>query len=347
MRKYFTFIIALIYLNTFSQVGINTTTPHSSAMLDVESNEKGMLIPRMTVSERIAIVNPAEGLLVYQTDDIDGFYYFNGIQWIRLLDYQRDSIPVGAIFAFPFETIPSGYLICDGSAISRTTYANLFALIGVMYGSGDGSTTFNLPDYRGEFLRGVDSGSGKDPDAISRTDRGDGVFGDVVGTKQLDENIEHYHNNNIPSFNTTTNGSHIHYTQSFGANTSLGGMHNHYATFNGSTSSNGGHSHNVAYRNVEVEDPGVFESSVTIREVYPGSGSAMTTSTPNHSHSVSGTVTVNGNGNHNHTFSIPSLSVSNSGSHDHTVSIPSFDSESIGGLETRPRNVNVIWCIKY
>lgn len=347
MRKYFTFIIALIYLNTFSQVGINTTTPHSSAILDVESNEKGMLIPRMTVSERIAIVNPAEGLLVYQTDDIDGFYYFNGIQWIRLLDYQRDSIPVGVIFAFPSETIPSGYLICDGSAISRTTYANLFALIGVMYGSGDGSTTFNLPDYRGEFLRGVDSGSGNDPDALTRLDRGDGASGDVVGSKQLFENFQHSHNIAIPTFTTDPVANHTHFTQSYTTNTSSAGTHNHTASFNGSTNSAGGHTHAIPYRIVEVEDPGTFEASVYIRELNPGSGTISSYSTPSHSHSVSGTVNVNPNGYHNHSFGIPSLEVSSGGAHSHTTTIPSFSSADNGGSETRPRNVNVIWCIKY
>lgn len=55
--------------------------------------------------------------------------------------------PIGTIFAFAGNNIPSGYLPCNGSAISRTTYADLFAVIGTTYGSGDGSTTFNLPNF--------------------------------------------------------------------------------------------------------------------------------------------------------------------------------------------------------
>lgn len=58
----------------------------------------------------------------------------------------------GMIKPFAGTTIPTGYLLCDGSAVSRTTYANLFAAIGTTYGSGDGSTTFNLPDYREKTL---------------------------------------------------------------------------------------------------------------------------------------------------------------------------------------------------
>ncbi|MBF0239812.1 MAG: tail fiber protein [SAR324 cluster bacterium] len=81
-------------------------------------------------------------------------------------------------------TPPTGWLFCDGSAVSRTTYAELYSAIGTTYGIGDGSTTFNLPDYRGYFLRGIDNSAGSDPDAGSRTNRGDGVTGDNVGTKQ-------------------------------------------------------------------------------------------------------------------------------------------------------------------
>jgi microcystin-dependent protein len=51
-----------------------------------------------------------------------------------------------------------GWLKCNGAAVSRSTYAVLFAAIGTLYGAGDGTTTFNLPDYRGEFLRGLDDG---------------------------------------------------------------------------------------------------------------------------------------------------------------------------------------------
>ena len=59
-------------------------------------------------------------------------------------------------------TAPSGYLKCDGAAVSRTTYADLFTTIGTTWGAGDGSSTFNLPDLRGEFVRGWDNGKGTD-----------------------------------------------------------------------------------------------------------------------------------------------------------------------------------------
>lgn len=100
----------------------------------------------------------------------------------------------GMVTVWPVDgTLPSGYLDADGSAISRTTYAELFAIYGTKYGAGDGSTTFNVPDYRGEFLRGWANGSSNDPDRASRTNRGDGTTGDVVGTKQASELKTHTH----------------------------------------------------------------------------------------------------------------------------------------------------------
>lgn len=70
--------------------------------------------------------------------------------------------PPGVVAHFARDTAPSGWLKANGAAVSRGTYAALFAAIGTTYGAGDGSTTFNLPDLRGEFLRGWDDGRGVD-----------------------------------------------------------------------------------------------------------------------------------------------------------------------------------------
>ena len=67
--------------------------------------------------------------------------------------------PAGAVFPFAgVGNIPAGFLLCDGQAVSRTEYSDLFAAIGILYGAGDGSTTFNVPDFRGQFLRGYKEG---------------------------------------------------------------------------------------------------------------------------------------------------------------------------------------------
>jgi microcystin-dependent protein len=69
------------------------------------------------------------------------------------------SVPTGVIVSFGGSSAPSGYLACDGSAVSRTTFVALFGVVGTTYGAGDGSTTFNVPDLRGRVPAGFDSGN--------------------------------------------------------------------------------------------------------------------------------------------------------------------------------------------
>jgi microcystin-dependent protein len=90
------------------------------------------------------------------------------------------SVPSGAVFHFAASTAPVGYLAANGSAVSRTTYAALFAVIGTTFGVGDGASTFNLPDLRGEFIRGWDDARGVDIDR-------------VFGSAQADEFKAHTH----------------------------------------------------------------------------------------------------------------------------------------------------------
>lgn len=73
-----------------------------------------------------------------------------------------NDLPSGAVMYFAGQTAPAGWLKADGAAVSRTTYAALFAAIGTTYGAGDGRNTFNLPDLRAEFVRGWDDGRGVD-----------------------------------------------------------------------------------------------------------------------------------------------------------------------------------------
>ena len=70
------------------------------------------------------------------------------------------GVPVGSVFWLATQTAPEGYLICDGSAVSRTEYADLFAAIGTMFGTGDGTTTFALPNLQAAFIRGAGSQDG-------------------------------------------------------------------------------------------------------------------------------------------------------------------------------------------
>jgi microcystin-dependent protein len=104
------------------------------------------------------------------------------------------GVPIGTVVSYAGNTVPTNYILCDGSAVSRTTYSALFTAIGTTWGSGDGSTTFNLPDLRGLFLRGKDGGTGNDPDAASRTAKfTSGAYGNNVGSYQGDKMADHTH----------------------------------------------------------------------------------------------------------------------------------------------------------
>lgn len=106
----------------------------------------------------------ADGKSAYEIAVENGFTGTEA-EWLESLhghDYTPASVteegmPIGSLIAFSGSTNPSGWLECDGSAVSRNTYHELFAVIGMTYGAGDGATTFNLPDYSGRFIEGSDT----------------------------------------------------------------------------------------------------------------------------------------------------------------------------------------------
>lgn len=89
-------------------------------------------------------------------------------------------VPAGQVAYFAGASCPTGWLAADGVAVSRSTYARLFAKLSTTYGSGNGSTTFNTPDLRGEFIRGLDGGRGVDA-------------GRTLGSFQADDFKSHVH----------------------------------------------------------------------------------------------------------------------------------------------------------
>lgn len=76
--------------------------------------------------------------------------------------YVDAAIPIGAVVPYAGSTAPTGWLLCYGQAVSRSTYATLFGIISTTYGTGDGSTTFNVPDLRGRVVAGLDNMGGSD-----------------------------------------------------------------------------------------------------------------------------------------------------------------------------------------
>lgn len=108
---------------------------------------------------------------------------------IHALDSIIDSLPVGSIVLWPSNTAPAGWFICNGDAISRTKYEDLFSVVGISYGPGDNSTTFNLPDFRGRTPVGVNDGTG----SVSETFSLASSSGEVTHTLTINEMPSHSH----------------------------------------------------------------------------------------------------------------------------------------------------------
>ena len=152
-----------------------------------------------------------------------------------------DQTPAGTVIYTARTTAPTGYIKADGAAISRSTFSVLFAAIGTTFGTGDGSTTFNTPDLRSEFIRGFDDGRGI-AEAVA------------FGQAQTDQNKQHNHTGSTSS----SNGSHTHdYDQARPGTGTPGGGGNVF-DFNSETSTGGGgsHSHNLSITNDPASNGG-------------------------------------------------------------------------------------------
>ncbi|MCP4134597.1 MAG: hypothetical protein GY754_26725 [bacterium] len=111
----------------------------------------------------------------------------------EIQDLKEKVSPPGTINPFAGGNVPAGWLLCDGQAYGRTEYTELFQAIGTAWGTPDGYR-FNVPDLRGVFLRGVDGGTGKDPDAALRGEANPGGnTGNTVGSLQGDAYQYHTH----------------------------------------------------------------------------------------------------------------------------------------------------------
>ena len=118
------------------------------------------------------------GTNISVADGVISVTYPEATETVKGVDWRR--VPIGSILIFPIATVPAHCLECNGAEVSRATYAGLFEVIGTLYGTGDESTTFNLPDLRGEFIRGFDNVRGIDS-------------GRVIGSLQSDAFKSHTH----------------------------------------------------------------------------------------------------------------------------------------------------------
>lgn len=244
------------------------------------------------------------------SDDPAGFQQKMGLDVILMgfearIAFLEDVVEskIGDIEPFGQSTAPTGYLKCDGSEVSRATYSDLFAVIGTTFGPGNGTTTFNVPDFRGVTPRG-DS-----PDQAR-------------GVEQLGQVGTHTHtastaagNSHVHSGTTASDGIHGHTVTAgpagahthVGSGTSGSNSNDHTHNFSGTTSSAGVHTHTLNFAVSEV-------SNVTGGAPVSSKSSA---SSGAHSHTVGG-VTGLDSANHNHVFNVTS---STDGNHHHDITL--------------------------
>ena len=208
-------------------------------------------------------------------DIFGNFTYDSSIPGWRKTPENSASLPAGTIVQWPGATAPANWLLCQGQAVSRTTYASLFAAIGVQYGAGDGTTTFNLPNLKGRVAVGLDS-SQTEFDTLGETG------GAKTHTLLSAEMPSHTHTGTTVS----------------------GGAHTH----TGTTSTNGDHTHQIHEEYGATGNSGYYPGNGYYAQIANwNAGTQYLTSWPinsagNHNH----TFTTDSSGAHTHTFTTDS-----------------------------------------
>lgn len=260
----------------------------------------------------------------------DGISAWNVLPYLVPEVEVPEATPTGAVLPFAGAAAPSGWLMCNGSAVSRTTYANLFSVIGTTFGSGDGSSTFNLPNLNGKTPVGFDV-SQSEFNSVGQTG---GAKTHTLTTNEMPSHT-HTQNSHTHTGSTSSAGSHTH-----SAGTDSAGSHTHTA----STASAGSHDHgdiaaSGSHDHAYNVGSSVFRTATTSEltanlTMGTSLGRASTTGTRTHTHAITSagshthTVTVDSGGSHSH-----NVTIFEDGSHTHTITLDSQTAinQSTGG----------------
>lgn len=255
----------------------------------------------------------------------DGTSAWNALPYIVPTAAPVASIPAGSITAFGGSAAPSGWLMCNGSAVSRTTYADLFSAIGTTYGVGNGSTTFNLPNLNGRVPVGFDV-TQSEFDFLGKTG------GAKTHTLTVNEMPSHTHTQNSHSHTGSTSeaGSHNHTATATNSGdhvhtADVGTVANHTHTID----SGGSHAHSYSVGTTAAtvasvsgtgitQTTGQRQTSALTRSETTGSAGAHTHGGTNAAGGHDHTITLGTAGSHTH-----SISVDSDGLHSHTITIGS------------------------
>jgi microcystin-dependent protein len=218
--------------------------PHMTSGDNPTLNVDGLGAKPIRMAPGAALV---AGVLVQGTPYVATYYTANGGEFILHGFYGNPyNVPIGGSIEYWGATAPnSSFVFMFGQAISRTTYATLFALFGTTYGTGDGSTTYNIPDLRGRVVAGKDDMGGTSANRL--TNQSGGLNGDVLGATGGSEThtlTEAQLASHTHTGTTTSDGAHNHtYQKAVGPTTGAFGGNALPNTQTDNTSTDGGHTH--------------------------------------------------------------------------------------------------------
>lgn len=239
-------------------------------------------------------------------------------------------IPVGGLMPYAGSTSPEGWLLCDGTAINRTTYANLFALIGTTYGSGNGTTTFNVPDMRSRMPIGAGAGTGLTSRALAATGGAESV---VIASGNLPTHVHSIAHDHASVTSGGQSAGHTHSIDPPETGSTVGSadhVHSVDPPNTGSGTVSADHGHGMSNAGFHEHRAYFFLDAAT--GTAKGRVSASATSLTNygiieyegsHNHGTTGGI----NTNHTHATDIGAFnSAGQSVGHTHNTNIAAFDS---------------------
>ena len=312
MIKSSLFLICLAFLHTVaSQVGIGTNTPDNTSMLEVQSNSKGFLLPRMSSAQRTSIASPASGLQVYD-NNTNSLWYFNGTHWVNTITVASFGDVKSGI-----QTIDhSGWILLDGRAVNTLTPTQQAAAASL-------GLVGNIPNATNSYL--VQNG---------------GALGAVSGS-----NTVTLTQGNLPNVNFTGNtsnaGTHSHTTDPAAFNSSTTGAHVHSVDPPSTgTTTNGAHNHNIAFNNDDWN--ACCGGNASLEDDGGNWYNRQTDWQGNHNHAVDiAPFNSSSSGDHSHSIDVPSTTSSTAPDHSHTVSVSSGGSATPVNIAPQSLTVNM------
>jgi hypothetical protein len=330
MKSIFFGCLVFCAANLSAQVGIGTSVPDNSAMLDVTATDKGMLFPRLTTAQRIAISTPASGLHVFDIST-NSLWFFNGNHWINYAAQAKFGDVKSGVQIQDHE----GWVLLDGRAIN--TLSSTQQSVAISFGFA-----VNIPNAENAYLV-------KDASPIGSVNG--------LNTVQLAQS-------NLPAVSFTgtaaTSGNHSHLVDPAAVNTTSVGAHSHATSSQSLTTSQYTHNHGVgdgsnAYNEVGQNVPGLVRKTMSgealtaccLDVMFSGEEPDLRFSPraiPNDSHTHTVTVPAmqtTESGAHSHSVDIPSTTSSSNGDHTHTVSVSSGGTGAAINIKPRSLTVNM------